>query len=337
MKITTIGGGTGSPVVLRALVAAGFNDLNAICAAMDSGGRSGMIKIDERGQIISISDWMRNLFALIDKNDNHRKGVEIFINALDFTDGRGRNLGYTLAYSLLEKNGNDYEKVQSDIEEILEIKFKGRAIPVTMEPTTLCFETDLGDVFKGEHLLDKYSASQMKISNLWIEPDVKAEPEATRSIEEADYIIYSPGSVSGSILSCFLPNGMKEALKKSKAKKVMVANLISQRNETHEFMPEDFVKLFQKYTGLTNPVDLIVTSDISRKRFDEKYPDIADRYQKMTYSHFFGWDDRQLKGVRSQGVVVVRADLFSVVPDKKIIRHDSEKLDKILKGIIENL
>ena len=39
MKVVTIGGGTGAPIVIKALIEAGVRDITAICAAMDSGGK----------------------------------------------------------------------------------------------------------------------------------------------------------------------------------------------------------------------------------------------------------------------------------------------------------
>ena len=65
MKIVTIGGGTGAPIVLRALIKAGFDHIDAISAAMDSGGQTGVIRSDERDQVIAVSDLLRNLVALI--------------------------------------------------------------------------------------------------------------------------------------------------------------------------------------------------------------------------------------------------------------------------------
>ena len=101
-KIVTIGGGTGAPVIIQALLQAGFTDLSCICASMDSGGKTGIIRSDERDQVIAISDLLRNLIALI-TSTNHKKNISAFIDLISFIDGRQRNLGYTVYYALLEK------------------------------------------------------------------------------------------------------------------------------------------------------------------------------------------------------------------------------------------
>ena len=76
-KIVTLGGGTGAPIIIQALLKAGYQDLSCICASMDSGGRTGIIRSDERDQVIAISDLLRNLLALISTN-NHQKNVAAF-------------------------------------------------------------------------------------------------------------------------------------------------------------------------------------------------------------------------------------------------------------------
>ena len=47
-KIVTIGGGTGAPIITQALLLSGFKNLSCIAASMDSGGRTGIIRSDER-------------------------------------------------------------------------------------------------------------------------------------------------------------------------------------------------------------------------------------------------------------------------------------------------
>ena len=105
-KIVTIGGGTGAPVIVQALLQAGYQNISCLCASMDSGGKTGIIRSDERDQVIAISDLLKNLIALI-SSTNHKKNIRAFIDLVSFIDGRQRNLGYTIYYALLEK----YQKV----------------------------------------------------------------------------------------------------------------------------------------------------------------------------------------------------------------------------------
>src|SRR5258706_5658643 len=172
-KIVTVGGGTGAPIIIQALLKAGYKDLSCICVSMDSGGKTGIIRSDERDQVIAISDLLRNLLALI-STKNHQKNVAAFTNLVSFVDGRQRNLGYIIYYALLEKYHDDFLAVQKHLEDLLGLDFDGTAIPVTTDSSNLCFQTKNGATFCGEHELDKQTMSKNTITDLWLDPPVSA-------------------------------------------------------------------------------------------------------------------------------------------------------------------
>lgn len=329
LKVVTIGGGTGSPAVLKALVNLPDIELTAISASMDSGGKTGLIRSDERDRVIAISDLFRNLTALIPPHTNQHKQVQTFIDTISYIDGRNRNLGYILYYALLEKYDNDFGKVQDHLERLLGIKFTGRAIPVTLEPTNIGFQTESGRHFLGEHELDAQSMSRDKVVKFWLEPEVRATDEATKAITKADFIIFCPGSIYGSILANVLPLGMKQAFKRSKAQKILITNLVSDRNQTHLFGVADYYSVFRKYTGLSIPFNLAITPDIGRKSFNRRFSKVAASYA-LEHSFFLGKSNKAPKTVR-----LIEADIFSITPKLNRIRHDSQKLATAFKQIIK--
>jgi uncharacterized cofD-like protein len=332
-KIVTIGGGTGAPIITQALLLAGYKHLSCIAASMDSGGKTGIIRSDERDQVIAISDLLRTLISLI-SSTNHQKNIKAFTDLVSFTDGRQRNLGYTIYYALLEMYQNDFIKVQKHLEDLLGIKFDGTVIPVTTDSSNICFETKNGTVFHGEHELDKQSMSKNTIVDLWLDPDVPATPQAIDTIESADYIIYCPGSLYGSIISNFLPVGIKEALAVSKAQKILLTNLVTNRNQTHHFTPEKYLKVFRKYTGLEKPIDIFITPHITQKAFEKRFPKVARAYA-LEHSHFLSWTENELKRVQDKGIKVLTSDIISITPQLNRLRHDPKKLSKVLKKIIK--
>ncbi|OGD09420.1 hypothetical protein A2397_01895 [Candidatus Amesbacteria bacterium RIFOXYB1_FULL_44_23] len=332
-KIVTIGGGTGSPTILKSLAMAGFTDISAVSASTDSGGKTGVIRSDERDRVIAISDLLRNLLALVSDKQNHLEQVSSFIDLVSFTDGRNRNLGYTIYYALLEKYHGDFIKVQSHLEQLLGIHFQGTAIPITSEPANLCFSTSLGNTFCGEHELDKQSLSTNVITHIWLDRPVKATKQAVTAIQEATHIIYSPGSIYGSVISNLLPTGITSALKSSKATTIFVSNLVSNRNQTHRFSPADFLRLFQKYTKLKHPFDYFICPHLTENQFDTKYPKVADTYA-AEHSHFLGWTDSQLQELIKSDITPVKADVFSITPTLYRIRHDPAKLARVLKPLL---
>ena len=333
IKIVTIGGGTGAPVILRALIRAGFNEIDAICAAMDSGGQTGVVRSDERDRVIAVSDLLRNLLALMPPESSQLSNVAVFTEMINFSDGRKRNLGYTIYYALLEKYDNDYLQVQRSLEQLLDIQFMGRAIPVTSKPATVCFKSKDGNVYYGEHELDRYSMSQDMVDKVWIEPLVPATPDVIEVITQATHIIYCPGSIYGSVLANLLPKGVGRALKQTTAKKILISNLASVRNETHRFTPEDYWRLFQTYTGLEHPFDIMIVPDLSREVFEEQHPTVATHYAKQ-YSYFLGWTADELKQVQDQGVKVEQCNHYSLTLQFSRLRHDPDKLAKVLKQVI---
>ncbi len=331
-KIVTIGGGTGSPIIVQALLLAGYKNLSCIAASMDSGGKTGIIRSDERDQVIAVSDLLRTLIALIGST-NHQKNIQAFIDLISFTDGRGRNLGYTLYYALLEMYQNDFIKVQDHLENLLGIRFDGTAIPVTTDSSNICFETKNGTVFHGEHELDKQSMSKNLITDIWPDPDVPATPQAIEVISTADYIIYCPGSLYGSVISNLLPIGISDALMVSSAQKILVTNLVSNRNQTHHFTPDRYLKVFRKYTHTEFPFNILICPNLSQNSFEKRYPHIAKSYA-LEHAHFLGWTVNELDAVSRKGIKIESSDIISITPHLNRLRHDPQKLARVFKKII---
>jgi len=333
VKIVTIGGGTGAPTILRALIRAGFTQITAICTAMDSGGRTGTIRSDERDRVIAVSDLLRNLLALMPPHSAEMNNVTMFTEMLNFSDGRNRNLGYTIYYALLEKYRNDYLQVQRALEQLLGIQFMGRAIPITSMSASICFLSMGGMIYHGEHQLDLYAMSQDMIAKVWIEPVVPAVPEALEAIAQATHLIFCPGSLYGSVIANMLPAGVISAFQETQATKILISNLVSVRNETHNFTPLDYWRLFQNYTGLERPFDIMVVPDLSRETFEQQHPQTAAHYAKE-YSYFLGWSEADLKPLRDQNVHIEPAGHYSLTVQFNRLRHDPDKLAHVLKRLI---
>lgn len=331
-KIVTMGGGTGAPIIVQALLLAGYKNLSCIAASMDSGGKTGIIRSDERDQVIAISDLLRTLISLIGST-NHQKNIKAFTDLVSFTDGRQRNLGYTVYYALLEMYQNDFIKAQTHLEKLLGINFDGTVIPVTTDPSNICFETKNGTIYRGEHELDKQSMSKNSIVDLWLEPDVRATPQAIKALKEADFIIYCPGSLYGSVISNLLPIGIKEALASSKAQKILITNLVSNRNQTHHFTPEKYLKVFSRFTGLKKPFDIIITPNISPKVFEKRFSKVVQSYA-LEHAHFLSWPKNELEHIANKDIKVSTSDIISITPHFNRIRHDPRKLSRVLKQLI---
>ena len=331
--IVTIGGGSGAPVILRSLVSARFRNIAAIVAATDSGGKTGHLRSDERDRVIAISDLLRSLLALIPSETSSLPHIQAFTPILAFTDGRRRNAGYNLYYSLLEMYQNDFEKVQKHLEALLRLKFAGKAIPVTMDSCQLLFTTKSGRQFTGEHELDRLSMSKDTVATIQLDHPTTATSPAREAIKKAKYIIYTPGSIYGSIIANFLPDGITTALKESSAKRILITNLVTDRNQTHHYDLRHYHRLLKRHTGLSSPFHIALIPHLSRQQFESRHPQVVQSYA-LEHSHFMDFSRADLSWAKQQGIEVIKKDIFSITPTLNRLRHDPDKLAPILTEIL---
>ncbi|MBP6891942.1 YvcK family protein [Candidatus Shapirobacteria bacterium] len=254
--ICTIGGGTGMPVVNEALVKAGYSNIHSIVTTFDNGGDTGRMRTDERGMFLANSDFWRALISLW--NDGSQK--EIWMEMLRYRDGRERSFGNTFFQFMTEKTGS-LDKVDNLFKSLTLADLKGRVIPVSLSPANLYFETISGKKYSGEKFLDQLRMSCDYIKKIWLEPRVKAHPEAIKTLENAEMLIVCPGSVYGSLMVNFLIDDFKKSFQKSHAKKILMVNLMTQANEGKICDQLAYADLFKKQLGID--FDHIVMADLS--------------------------------------------------------------------------
>jgi uncharacterized cofD-like protein len=313
IKVCTIGGGSGMPVINMAFIKAGFCNIRSIVTTFDSGGYTGRMKTDERGNLLAFSDYWRSLISLWD--DGEQK--EIWEEMLRYRDGRGRNFGDNFFQFMAEKTG-DLSKVDTLFCSLTGAKLKGEVMPVSKEPSDIYFKTISGKTYKGEHQLDELRMSSDRVDDIWLQPLVKASSEALQAIEEADLIVFCPGSIYGSILVNFLPDGMKEAYKKSKAKKMLIANLVSSANETDGINLKKYNELFEKYLN-NGDFDIVVEPD-----FGKIDKDLLEKVkQNYAYENSYLYES-----------CVVSHDIVTVEKNNCRLRHSIDKLADLFKKIL---
>ena len=318
-KVTVCGGGTGTFVVLSGLKKYPL-DLAVIVTMMDSGGSTGRLR-DQLG-VLPPGDVRQCLVALSEASDLWRK---LFLYRFEAGDLKGHNFG-NIFLSALEKVADDYNKVLSAASYIL--RCKGKVIPVTLQKTNLVAEYTNGLKLKGEGKIDTYKNTKTYIQKLYLEPKVKANKKAIERIKNSDYIILGPGDLYTSLIPNFLPGGIKEAFKKTKAKIIYLLNLMTKKGQTHNLKASDHLRIIQQYLG--REIDLII---VNSGRIPKN---ILEWYSK--YGEKVVEDDLEEKKV-------VRADLvfrksFSQskadMIQRSILRHSSEKVAKLLVEIFEN-
>jgi uncharacterized cofD-like protein len=290
----------------------------------DSGGSTGRLR-DELG-VLPPGDIRQCLIALSGSALTMRK-----LMGYRFEKGglAGHNFGNILI-STLEKITGSLEKALTIVHAILNIK--GRVIPVTTDNVELVAELNDGKVIRGEDALDHYKLlSRVGVKHMHLSPKAKANPRALKAIREADLIVVGPGDIYTSLIPNFLVSGIPQAIQKSKARKVYVANLMNLKGHTDNFSVSDYITELEKVIGKQGAFDTVVCnthkpSPALLKKYKNEGAPVAcdmDALAGRTVLH---------ADVLARGVATIaKGDTLRRV----LIRHDSDKLAQVLMSVLE--
>lgn len=324
-KIVCIGGGTGTSVVLSGLKKYPV-DLSVIVAMSDSGGSNKIIR-DEFG-LLPTSDIRQCLVALSEADDSSDNLLrQLFMYRFHQVEGIKGNTFGNLFMAALTDILNSQEEAIKKTGEIL--KIRGKILPVTYNDSTLIAIFENGMKIIGEHEIDmpEHDGS-LRIEKAYLEPESKANPKAIKAILNADLVIIGPGDLYTSLIPNFLVKGIKEALRKTKAKKVFVLNLMTRHGQTFGYSAKDHIEDIEKYIGRILDFVLInsksISTEILKKYEKEKAFPVEDNLEKDYFN-------------------IIRDDLLSEhetekikgdIVDRSLIRHDSDKLAKTIINLI---
>lgn len=215
--------------------------LTAIVSMADDGQSQAILR--DQYHVLPPSDVRKAMIALAEE--------EAVAKAFDSRFHGGPFDSFTIGSIViagLQKSTGSFEKAIEEAGRML--KIKGEVIPVTLDDVRLMAELEDGTVIKGESNIDIPKGERAAIKKVWLEPQAKANPKALKAISKADIIIIGPGDLYTSIIPNFLVNGISEAIKQSKAKKVYLCNLMTKHGETDGYAVGDFVKAIEYYVLL---------------------------------------------------------------------------------------
>ena len=254
-KIVCFGGGTALPQAIIGGLKKYPVRITSVTSMLESGGSTGQLRKDFN--VLPAGDISRHLVAL---SEAPKWKKELFCLRFGKEKFPGGHIGHrfgTVFISLAEYVNKDFEKALKIAEDFLEIK-KHKALPISLAKTHLQAELENKAIIKGEDEIDvpKQHNPRFKIKKVFLKPMVKAYPPVLEKIQKADLLIIGPGDLYSSVIPCFLPAGIKEAIKKTKAKKVLIINSMNKLGETNNFSVLDFTKEVQKYMGC--PFDFVL-------------------------------------------------------------------------------
>jgi uncharacterized cofD-like protein len=312
-RIVVIGGGTGVYTVLSGLKDFDFH-LSAIVSMADDGGSTGQLR--EEFGVLPPGDIRR---ALISLSDSEVMLAKLF--NYRFEEGNslaGHSLG-NLLITALERITGSFDQAIKEAVKILNVN--GDVIPVTLNSTRLCAELENGEIVKGETNIDvpKHDG-KLKIKRIYLDPQVSVNPDAVTAIASADAIILGPGDLYTSVLPNLLVDDMVGHITRAKGKKIYIVNVMTKFGETNGFGAGDFVREIEKYLGKDMLDYCVVNTDKPKEELLERYEEQRDEYVK--------YDEKDFSSIRAN---VILGDFLR---QGKFVRHDSEKLAKVLSELI---
>jgi uncharacterized cofD-like protein len=312
-KIVAVGGGTGLSVLLTGLKEYSSN-ITAIVTVADDGGSSGRLR--QQFDILPPGDIRNCLVALADASTLMRDLFQFRFE--QGSEWAGHNFG-NLFITVMTRLTGDFEKAIKETSKVLALR--GQVIPSTLNNVTLIAQHKDGTTTEGE---DKIPKSNLAIEKVFLRPESsEATPEAIKAIEQADIIVLGPGSLYTSIIPNLLIKDITQAIVGSRAIKAYVCNAMTQYGETDGYNASTHIKILitHSHPGVINYC--IVNSGrppeeiLRRYEKENAYPVVADT-----------------KNIVNMGYRVIEDDIVST---DEVIRHDPQKLAKIIMNFLEEL
>lgn len=309
-RIVVIGGGTGVFTVLSGLKKYPVR-LSAVVTMADDGGSSGVLR--EEFGILPPGDVRRALVAMAPADN------KLLSNLFNYRFQEGGLTGHSfgnIMLTALERLTGSFEQAIKESAYLLGAR--GEVFPVTLDTVRLCAELEDGTLVKGETNIDipKYD-SRLKITRVFFDTPARINPRARAAILAANLIVIGPGDLYTSILPNLLVNGVSEALRRARAKKVYVVNIMTKQGETSGFTAADFIAVIEEHCG-HHTLDHVL---INKKR-----PTLQRvmQYEKEGAEYVE-------QGILSKGPVPIFGDFLR---PRGFVRHDPDRLAKVLLSLL---
>jgi uncharacterized cofD-like protein len=225
----------------------------------------------------------------------------------------GHALGNLLLAALTELQGDFLEAVRLTAQLV---EARGTVLPSTLESVHLVAELADGRRLLGERNL---ASASTRVNRVSLHPSRPAASAGVlEAIARADLVTLGPGSLYSSLIPNLLVDGVAEALRASRAKRVLIANLMTQPGETSGLDAVEHVRAVLEHAGPVVDVVLLNSTPLPAAAVERYLGQGSEPVQV------------EMDRLRSLGVVPMQADLLRA---GSRIRHDARKLARALLGI----
>lgn len=211
----------------------------------------------------------------------------------------------------------DFHQAILTAEEVLRVR--GKIFPATLQDVVLRGRGVSGRVYEGESAV---GTSGERLAGLELDPPAPpAFPPAAQAMDQADMILLGPGSLYTSILPNLMIPGIRHAVRKARARTVLLLNLMTQPGETDGMMGADHLEAIERYAG-KGLVDIVLANSAPVP------PGLLELYAETGSELVCVQCDR----LREMGIQVVEADLLA---EGDLIRHDAAKLARAVLDLAQ--
>jgi len=333
-KAVVIGGGTGAPVSIRALLALGVQT-GVVVAMADDGGSSGMLR--EHTGTVPPGDVRKCLAAMA--ADPQSPWVRAFKYRFDYVNNH--TLGNLILTALAANSASSFPQAVRLCEELLGAR--GHVYPSTLESVVLA-----GVTLDGRHLSGQATicAAQTALKTVTLTP---AQPQpyqpALDALRAANLIVLGPGSLFTSIIPNLLVPGILNAIRESSATTVYLCNVADMQGETWGLNAAELVDALLDHgmrgrldavvvhrpaaagtasgaTAVFNAVDPLATPSSASTGGTSR---IARGIRRVTYTPALA------RHIGQQGPLLIERDL---VDPLRPTWHDVSALTEVLEGVL---
>ncbi len=320
-RIVTIGGGTGTFVVLSGLKHVPNVSLKAIVSVADDGGSTGRLR-DSYG-FLPLGDARQALIALADDN-----GAPLMRSLFNYRfpkgDINGHNFGNLFLTALTDILGSDAAAIEA-ASQILRVD--GHVVPVSDTPATLVAHLENGEIIVSEHKIDERTPGRSPITSLETKESISISKDAAEAVVEADMLVLGPGDLYASTLANFAVSGLTGTVASAKARLVYIVNLFTKAGQTDGYSASRHVEEITRYAG-RRPDAIIMHVGTFPKDVLELY----EKEQELPIIDDLPNDSSIIRGSFAD-VIVAKKVAGDVLP-RSLIRHDSKKIASALTALL---
>ncbi len=176
---------------------------------------------------------------------------DLFEYRFEGADVSGHSLGNLILASLADLTG-DFRDALRSAEKLLGAV--GSVVPASSQRLHIESIVD-GEPVHGQVAL---ALNPGHVDEMWLTPkEAAASPAAVEAIDAAEQIVIGPGSLYTSVLAALLVPGITEAINRSQARLVYVANVSTQDGETLGMDCADHVDALIRMSGIRPPAAIV--------------------------------------------------------------------------------